>query len=63
MSKSPKFLIYDPSTIDHTKISNIGTNSHTQIDTDLLRLDDTSGTNTGDDSKNLTSEAFSFFMS
>jgi hypothetical protein len=33
---------------DHTALSNIGTNTHTQIDTALSRLANTSGTNTGD---------------
>ncbi|MEA2036000.1 MAG: hypothetical protein U9O94_00720 [Nanoarchaeota archaeon] len=33
---------------DHTLLSNIGTNTHSQIDTDLLRLLNTSGANTGD---------------
>lgn len=36
------------SNISHTSLSDIGTNTHAQIDTDLLRLADTSGTNTGD---------------
>lgn len=33
---------------DHTLLSNIGTNTHAQIDSDLSRLVNTSGTNTGD---------------
>lgn len=33
---------------DHTLLSNIGTNTHAQIDTALSRLANTSGTNTGD---------------
>jgi hypothetical protein len=33
---------------DHTLLTNIGTNSHAQIDTALTRLANTSGTNTGD---------------
>ena len=33
---------------DHTLLTNIGTNTHAQIDTALTRLVDTSGTNTGD---------------
>ncbi len=33
---------------DHTLLSNIGTNAHSQIDTALTRLANTSGTNTGD---------------
>ncbi len=33
---------------DHTLLSNIGTNTHAQIDTALTRLSNTSGTNTGD---------------
>lgn len=33
---------------DHTLLSNIGTNTHSQIDTALTRLANTSGTNTGD---------------
>ena len=33
---------------DHTALSNIGTNTHSQIDTALNRLENTSGTNTGD---------------
>ncbi len=39
---------FTKASIDHTTIQNIGTNSHSQIDTDLLRLANTSGTNTGD---------------
>ena len=35
-------------TTDHLLLSNIGTNSHAQIDTALARLANTSGTNTGD---------------
>lgn len=34
---------------DHTLLSNIGTNTHAQIDTAMTRLADTSGTNTGDE--------------
>ena len=33
---------------NHTLLSNIGTNTHAQIDTALTRLANTSGTNTGD---------------
>lgn len=33
---------------DHTALTNIGTNTHAQIDTALTRLANTSGTNTGD---------------
>lgn len=33
---------------DHTALTNIGTNTHAQIDTALTRLAATSGTNTGD---------------
>lgn len=33
---------------DHTLLTNIGTNTHAQIDVDLTRLANTSGTNTGD---------------
>ena len=33
---------------DHTLLSNIGTNTHAQVDTALTRLANTSGTNTGD---------------
>jgi hypothetical protein len=33
---------------DHTLLTNIGTNTHSQIDTALTRLANTSGTNTGD---------------
>jgi len=33
---------------DHTTLTNIGVNTHTEIDTALTRLADTSGTNTGD---------------
>ena len=39
-------------TTDHTLLSNIGTNTHTQIDTALTRLANTSGTNTGDNAVN-----------
>jgi hypothetical protein len=35
-------------TTDHLLLSNIGTNTHTQIDTALARLINTSGNNTGD---------------
>lgn len=34
---------------DHTLLTNIGTNTHAQIDTALTRLASTSGTNTGDE--------------
>lgn len=34
---------------DHTLLTNIGTNTHAQIDTALTRLVSTSGTNTGDE--------------
>lgn len=34
---------------DHTLLTNIGTNTHAQIDTALTRLANTSGTNTGDE--------------
>jgi hypothetical protein len=37
---------------DHTLLSNIGTNTHAQIDTALTRLANTSGTNTGDNAIN-----------
>jgi hypothetical protein len=37
-----------PMITDHTLLSNIGTNTHAQIDTALIRLVDTSGSNTGD---------------
>lgn len=33
---------------DHSELTGVGTNTHEQIDTDLERLADTSGTNTGD---------------
>ena len=33
---------------DHTLLTNIGTNTHAQIDTALTRLENTSGSNTGD---------------
>lgn len=33
---------------DHTALKNIGTNTHSNIDTALTRLANTSGTNTGD---------------
>ena len=36
--------------ISHTNIADIGTNTHAQIDTDLIRLENTSGSNTGDQS-------------
>ncbi len=36
----------------HTNLSDIGTNTHSQIDTALTRLANTSGTNTGDQSSN-----------
>lgn len=41
---------------DHTLLSNIGTNTHTQIDTALTRLSNTSGTNTGDQTITLTGD-------
>ena len=34
---------------DHTLLTNIGTNTHAQIDTAMTRLANTSGTNTGDE--------------
>jgi hypothetical protein len=34
---------------DHALLTNIGTNTHAQIDTDLVRLAGTSGTNTGNE--------------
>ena len=37
---------------DHTLLTNIGTNTHAQIDTALTRLVNTSGTNTGDNAVN-----------
>lgn len=41
---------------DHTLLSNIGTNTHTQIDIALTRLANTSGTNTGDQTITLTGD-------
>ena len=43
-------------TLNHTGLSNIGTNTHAQIDTALTRLVNTSGTNTGDQT-NITGNA------
>jgi len=40
--------IADITTRSHTALSDIGTNTHSQIDTDLSRLTNTSGSNTGD---------------
>jgi len=37
-----------PGTTDHLALTNVGTNTHAQIDTDLTRLANTSGNNTGD---------------
>jgi hypothetical protein len=44
-------------TTDHTALSNIGTNTHAQIDTALTRLVNTSGTNTGDQDLKLADNA------
>lgn len=41
---------------DHTLLTNIGTNTHAQIDTALTRLVNTSGTNTGDQTITLTGD-------
>ena len=43
---------------NHTFLSNIGTNTHAQIDTALTRLANTSGTNTGDNAANTTSNSY-----
>jgi len=40
--------ITDLGTYSHTSLTDIGTNTHAQIDTALTRLENTSGTNTGD---------------
>lgn len=42
---------------DHTKLKNIGTTSHSAIDTALTRLENTSGTNTGDQTITITGDA------
>lgn len=41
---------------DHTLLSNIGTNTHAQIDSAITRLANTSGTNTGDQIITLTGD-------
>ena len=41
---------------DHTLLTNVGTNTHTQIDTAMTRLANTSGTNTGDQTITLTGD-------
>lgn len=41
---------------DHTLLSNIGTNTHAQIDSAIARLANTSGTNTGDQIITLTGD-------
>ena len=51
--------------LDHTiNILNVGTNSHSQIDSDLLRLVNTTGSNTGDQvvPQNKTSTSNQFFI-
>jgi hypothetical protein len=45
---------------DHTALSNIGANTHAQIDTALTRLANTSGTNTGD--QDLTTYALKTYV-
>jgi hypothetical protein len=45
---------------DHAGLSNIGANTHAQIDTALARLADTSGTNTGD--QDLTTYALKTYV-
>jgi hypothetical protein len=44
--------IADIATKSHTSLTDIGTNTHAQIDTALSRLANTSGTNTGDNAVN-----------
>jgi hypothetical protein len=46
--KSGTFAMTSDVVTDHTALSNIGTNTHAQIDTALTRLANTSGTNSGD---------------
>lgn len=46
----------DGAQINHTTLSNIGTNTHAQIDTALATLANTSGTNTGDQTIQLTGD-------
>lgn len=46
--KNAEWVVISGGTIDHTALSNIGTNTHDQIDIALNRLATTSGTNSGD---------------
>jgi hypothetical protein len=47
-SQGPQGNTGPAGTTDHTLLANVGTNTHTAIDTALTRLANTSGSNTGD---------------